>query len=538
MWTLEALIGLLIAVVVLVRISRLLELPPAILLLLGGLALSYIPPFGNLELSPEMVFTLFLPPLLFYAAFQTSWRDFKQNARPIGLLAIGLVIATTVIVGLIANWVIPGLPLWAAFVLGAIVSPTDAIAATSITERIGVPRRIVTVLEGESLVNDATGIVAYRLAVAAVVTGTFSFLEAGQAFLVSSVGGILVGLAAGWLYVFLLKKFDDAPVENTISVIAPFTAYIIAENLLHVSGVLAVVTAGLYFARRAPRIISSETRLQGESFWQMLDFLFNGTLFLLLGLQLRRIVAGLGEASLAEAIFYAFIISAATILVRIMWVYPATYLPRFFSKKLRERDPYPSWKPIFIVAWTGMRGAISLAAALSLPYTTASGAEFPQRNLIIFLAFGVILATLVVQGLSLAPVIKWLGVEADNYTAREEAEARLAVTQAALDKIKTLEQDENASPNILRRIKSDYRNRMTATEAALASGEDACRVYYESDRHLRLEIVQAEREAALSLRSSGTVHDHAIRHVEHDIDLAEQQLKDHNHGLNAEGRSR
>ena len=532
MWTLEAFIGLLIAVVILVRISRLLELPPAILLLLGGLALSYIPPFGNLELSPEMVFTLFLPPLLFYAAYQTSWRDFKRNARPIGLLAVGLVIATTIIVGLTANALIPGLSLAAAFALGAIISPTDAIAATSITERIGVPRRIVTVLEGESLVNDATGIVAYRLAVAAVVTGSFSFLEAGQSFLFSSIGGILVGLIAGWLYVLLLKRFDDAPVENTITVIAPFTAYIAAENLLHVSGVLAVVTAGLYFARRAPRIISSDTRLQGESFWQMLDFLFNGTLFLLLGLQLRRIVAGLGEASFAEALFYSIIISALTILVRIVWVYPATYLPRLLSKRLRARDPYPSWKPIFIVGWTGMRGAISLAAALSLPYTTASGAEFPQRNLIIFVSFAVILSTLIVQGLSLPPIIKWLGVRGDDSTAREEAAARISVTKAALDKIKALEEAENAQPNVLRRIKSDYRNRLTATEAALADGEDACRVFYQTDRNLRLEIVCAEREAWLDLRAKGEFHDHALRHVEHDIDLAEQQLKDHDHGLN------
>ncbi len=538
MWSLEAFIGLLIAVVVLVRVSRVLELPPAILLLLGGLALSYIPPFGNLELSPEMVFTIFLPPLLFYAAFFTSWRDFKQNARPIGLLAIGLVVATTEIVELFENAVIHYFTLAAAFALGAIVSPTDAIAATSITERIGVPRRIVTVLEGESLVNDATGIVAYRVAVAAVVTNVFSFLEAGQSFLVSSAGGILVGLAAGWLYVFLLKRFDDAPVENTITVIAPFTAYIVAENLLHVSGVLAVVTAGLYFARRAPRIISSDTRLQGESFWQMLDFLFNGTLFLLLGLQLRRIVAGLGDTSLTEAIFYAFVVSAITILTRILWVYPATYLPRMLSKSLRQRDPYPSWKPIFIVAWTGMRGAISLAAALALPYTTAAGAEFPQRNLIIFIAFVVILATLVLQGLSLPPIIKWLGVRGDNSTAREEAKVRISVTQAALDKIKTLEESENAPPNVLRRIKSDYRNRLTATEAALAEGEDACRVFYATDRSLRLEIVRAEREAWFDLRTKGEFHDHALRHVEHDIDLTEQQLKDHDHGLNGGEHSR
>lgn len=537
MWTLEAFIGLLVAVVVLVRVSRRLELPPAIPLLLGGLTLSYVPPFGDLELRPELVFTLFLPPLLFYAAFQTSWRDFKRNARPIGLLAVGLVITTTLIVGFVAHWTIPNLPLAAAFALGAIISPTDAIAATSITERIGVPRRISTVLEGESLVNDSTGIVAYRLAVAAVVTGSFSIFEAGKEFLYASAGGVFAGLLLGWLFIFFLRRFDDAPVENTITVIAPFTAYIVAENLLHVSGVLAVVAAGLYFARCVPRIMSSDTRLQGESFWQMLDFLFNGTLFLLLGLQLRRIVAGLGDVSPGAAIFYAFVVSAITILVRIAWVYPATYLPRYFSAKLRARDPYPSWKPVFIVAWTGMRGAVSLAAALSLPYATASGAEFPQRNLIIFLAFSVILATLAAQGLSLAPIIRVLGITSDNATAREEAEARLAVANAALEEIEAMEKVEGAQINQLKRIKNEYRQRATSAETAISGGENGCREYIETDRRMRLQILKAEREAAINLRDDNTVHDAALRHIEHDLDLAEQQLKDHDHGL-SDGHSR
>lgn len=525
MWSLEALIGLLIAVAVLVRIARWLELPPAIPLLVGGLLLSYVPGFGGLDLAPELVFTLFLPPLLFYAAYNTSWRDFKSNARPIALLAVGLVVVTTLLVGLIAHWAIPDLPLAAAFALGAIVSPTDAIAATSITERIGVPRRIVTVLEGESLVNDATGIVAYRLAVAAVVTGAFSAFDAGAQFVVSSAGGILIGLAAGWLLAFLLKKFDDAPVENTLIIITPFAAYVLAENLLHVSGVLAVVAAGLYIARKSPRIASSETRLQGSAFWQMFDFLFNGALFLLVGLQLRRVLAGLGETSWSEAAFYAAIVSAAVIFGRILWVYPSTYLPRFFSKKLRERDPYPSWKPIFIVSWTGMRGAISLAAALALPYTINSGEPFPQRNLIIFLAFAVILATLVVQGLTLPPIIRWLKLKDDGATAREEATARLEVLQAALLRIEMLEAEDGAAKNLLKRLKNDYRHRASSAETALSEGENSCREYFSSERELRLQILQAEREAIVNLRERGAVHDGAMRHIERDLDLEEQRLK-------------
>lgn len=531
----EKLIGLLVAVAVLVRVARRLELPPAIPLFLGGLGLSFVPGFQEIELAPELVFVLFLPPLLFYAAFFTSWRDFRRNARPIGLLAIGLVVATTLIVGVVAHLTVPGLPLAAAFVLGAIVSPTDAIAATSITDRIGVPRRIVTVLEGESLVNDASGIVAYRLAVAAAVTGGFSLLNAGWQFLLSSVGGVAIGLACGWLFILLLERFDDAPVENTITVLTPFICYIAAEQL-HVSGVLAVVAAGLYFARRTPRIMSSDTRLQGQPFWQMLDFLFNGTLFLLVGLQLRRIIAGLDEHSLGEALTYALIISLATIAVRFAWVYPATYLPRLLSRALRERDPSPSWRSVFVVAWTGIRGAISLAAALSLPVVTATGGPFPERDLIIFLAFAVILATLVVQGLSLPAIIRRLGLEDDQATAHEEAEVRLEVARAALARIDELARDDGAAPTLIQRLKQEYEQRAAEAEGALKGGEGGCREYLVSDRQLRGEVLAAERAVALALRDEGRAHDEAVRHVVHDLDLREQQLIDHDHGLS--GRSR
>lgn len=529
MVSLEILIGLLVAVVVLVRLARWLELPPAIALLVGGLGLSFVPGFRHVELPPEAIFTLFLPPLLFYAAYLTSWRDFRRNARPIGLLAIGLVVATTLLVGFVAHLVIPGLSLAAAFALGAIVSPTDAIAATSITERIGVPRRIITVLEGESLVNDASGIVAYRLAVAAVVTGAFSLLDAGWQFVWSSAGGVAVGLAVGGLLMFFDKRIDDAPVENTISIITPFAAYILAEKFLHVSGVLAVVTAGLYFRHHIPRVASSQTRLQGTSFWQMLEFLFNSALFLLVGLQLRRVVAGLGGLSLRAALGYAIVISLAVILTRIVWVYPATYVPRWLSRKLRERDPAPPWQTVFVIAWTGMRGAISLAAALSLPLTTATGADFPQRNLIVFLSFAVILATLVVQGLSLPPIIRWLKLRDDGATAREEAAARVEVLQAALHRIKELADEHEAAPKLLERAKQEYRHRFESAEVAAAESEHACREFFRDERLLRLEIVKAERAAIVRLRESGALHDGAVRHIERDLDLEEQRLQDHDH---------
>ena len=527
MFLIEILIALLVAVVVLVRISRYLELPSAILLLVGGLGLSFVPGFSNIKLAPEMIFTLFLPPLLFVAAFRTSWRDFRRDTRNIGLLAVGLVVFTTLIIGFVAHWVIPGLPLAAAFTLGAIVSPTDAIAATSITGRIGVPRRIVTVLEGESLVNDATGLVIYRLAVAAVLTGAFSITGAVWQFLLIGAGGILVGLLIGWLFVFFINKFDDPPVENTITLIAPFAAYIAADSLLNVSGVLAVVAAGLYFTRAVPRSSSSETRLQGVAFWNMLDFLFNGALFLLVGLQLRRTIGGLGEISLWQAAGYAAVISAALIAARMAGVYSVAYLPRLLSKKIRENDPYPSWKPIFIVAWTGMRGAISLAAALSLPLLLASGAQFPYRDLLIFITFFVILATVVVQGLSLPLIIRRLKLKKDDATAREEATVRLKILQAALARIEELEQSKSAP--LLDQLKNDYQRRVEGLSLIVSDGENSCRDYFRDDRNLQLDILQVERRELLQLRADGALHEDAARRVENDLDLEEQRLQNHNY---------
>ena len=525
MFSLELLIALLSAVVILVRIARVFDLPPAILLLVGGLGLSFVPGFKDVELAPEIVFTLFLPPLFFVAAVRTSWRDFAHNASSIGRLAIGLVLMTTLIIGLVAHWTIPALSLAAAFTLGAIVSPTDAIAATSITQSLGVPRRIVTILEGESLVNDATGLVVYRLAVAAVLTGTFSILGASGQFLWTALGGVAVGLALGWLFMFFIDRIEDAPVENTITLIVPFATYIAADVFLHVSGVLAVVSAGFVFSRRLPFSNSSRTRLQAVAFWNMLDFLFNNLLFLLVGLQLRHIIGGLGEVSLGQATLYATIISAALILTRIAWVCAAVYLPRWCGVKAGRDDPFPSWKPVFVVAWTGMRGALSLAAALALPFAISENAKFPQRNLLIFITFFVIFATLVVQGLTLPLIIRRLKLEDDGATAREEATARLEIARAALVRIKALETTENKS--MLKHLETEYQRRSEGLETLVEAGENSCRDYFRDDRKVQLEIVKAERAALLNLRQRGALHNDAARRIENDLDLEEQRLQNH-----------
>ncbi len=525
---LELFVTLLIVVVIIVRTANALRLPPAILLLIGGIALSFAPFLGRVELEPEIIFTLFLPPLLFVAGVRTSWRDFRQSLAPIGLMALGLVVLTTLVVGWVAHWIIPGLPWAAAFALGAIVSPTDAVAATSITQSLGVPRRIVTILEGESLVNDATGLVVYRVAVAAVLTGAFSLWQASGEFVLISGGGVLVGLVIGWVVKFFLARIDDAPVENTISLVLPFATYIVADELLRVSGVLAVVATGFVLSRLAFDRNSSETRLQGQAFWNMLDFLFNNALFLLVGLQLRHIVTDLGAISPGQAVTYGAIVSATFIATRFVWSFVVTYLPKLWRPKPAADDPFPDWRSVFVVAWTGMRGAISLAAALGLPLLLSSGAPFPQRNLIIFITFFSILVTLVVQGLTLPSLIGALKLEDDGKTAREESAARLEVARAALGRIGQIESGGGQMPDWLKGLRRKYQARADLLEETCAPEAGRARATSRDARQLQLEIIGAEREKLAQLRKAGALHEDAARRIRRELDLEEQQLQNHN----------
>src|SRR5882672_8564216 len=449
----EIFVGLLLAVAVLALLARKLHIPYPILFVIGGLLLGLIPKLPKVRLDPELVFLFFLPPLLFPAALFTSWRDFRANLRPISLLAIGLVLFTTVAVAWLAHYFM-GLPLAAGFVLGAIISPPDAIAAAAIADRLKVPRRIVTILEGESLVNDATALVAYRFAVAAVVTGSFSLARAGAQFFVVGIGGIVLGLAAGWLAEQFHKRVDDAPIEITVSLLTPFVTYLSAERL-GLSGVLAVVTAGLYLGWRMPEILSFQTRLRGGPVWEMVEFLLTGFVFILIGLQLPEVLRGLSGNSipLHRLVWDALVISVAVILIRILWVFPATYLPRLIFKKLCRHDPYPKWQHVTIVAWTGMRGVVSLAAALALPDKIQDNSPFPGRDLILFLTFVVILVTLVVQGLSLPPLIRWLGVKDDGSAEKEELEARLKANQAALVRLNEIAERDPAKIDALKRLR-------------------------------------------------------------------------------------
>ena len=525
--TLELILGMLFVVAALGLLSRKIGIPLPILLVVSGVLLGMVPGLPQVKLNPELVFLIILPPLLYPAALFTPWRDFHNNLRPIFLLAVGLVLFTTILIGLLAHHLIPDLPLAAAFVLGAIISPPDAVAATAITQRLRVPRRIVTVLDGESLVNDATALVAYRFAVVATVTGTFSLGQAAVKFFVVSLGGILIGVIVGWLGTVIQKRIEDPPIEITLSILTPFAAYLPAEHF-GVSGVLAVVTTGLYYGWRIPEITSPKTRLQAGPVWEMIEFLLNGFVFLLIGLQLPHIWERVAHRSPGQLVLYAVVISAAVILLRILWVFPATYLPRWLFKSIRQRDPAPPWRNVALVAWTGMRGVVSLAAALGLPEFLDNRSPFPSHDLILFLTFSVIIATLVVQGLTLPWVVRWLGVRDDGSAAREEHHARLKANRAALDHLNSFMEDEGRDSSASQRLRIEYEDRIRQLELTGPHQDDDGGGIYSTDYdRLARAILQVERNTLLSLRNERIINDEILRIVQRDIDLAEAHLGRH-----------
>jgi CPA1 family monovalent cation:H+ antiporter len=522
----EIFVGMLLAVVILALLARRFHIPYPIFFVIGGTLLGFVPGAPRLRMSPDLVFLVVLPPLLYPAAAFTSWRDFRANLRSISMLAIGLVLFTTTLVAYLAQYFLH-LPLAAGFVLGAIVSPPDAIAATAIAKRLRIPGRIVTILEGESLVNDATALVAYRLAVAAVATGIFSWGQAAEQFVIISLGGVFTGLAVGWLAEQFHRRVDDAPVEITVSLLTPYAAYLLAEHL-QVSGVLAVVTTGLYMGWRAPEITSFQTRLRGGPVWEMLIFLLNGLVFILIGLQLPDILQTLAKDHLPARVVieYAVIITLAVIVIRILWVFPAVYLPRLLFKQLCRRDPRLRWEYVAIVAWTGMRGVVSLAAAMALPLTKADGTPFPGRDLILFITFVIIFTTLVVQGLSLPPFIRWAGLKDDGTIEREERLARLQANQQALAMLQNQAEPDAPRREALDRLRAEYMDHIAQMESTKPEqAGEPLRLFSTEYQRLSREALQLERRAIIQLRNAGTINDEVLRRIVRDIDLAEARLK-------------
>jgi CPA1 family monovalent cation:H+ antiporter len=508
--------ALLAALGVLLALAPALRIPVPVLLVAGGVALSFIPGLPTIVLPPDIVLVAFLPPLLYSAAFFTSLRDLRSNLRPISLLAFGLVGATMTGVAVVAHaWL--GLSWAAAFALGAVVSPTDALAVTEIAGRVAMPRRIVSILEGESLINDGTALVLYKAAVGAAIGSGFSLVSTSAHLVLNVVGGVAFGLGVGYLVRQVRRRTNDPPIEIGLAVLTGYLAFLPAAAA-GVSGVLAAVTAGVYMGWYTPELTNVETRLTGNAFWEILTFLVNGTLFVLVGLQLRPITHSLSGSR--DYIADGALICAAVIVLRLAWVPIFTYVPRLLSRRIRERDPYPPWQTPVIIGWSGMRGGVSLAAALALP------TGFPDRDLIVFVTFCVIVVTLVGQGMTLPWLIRAIKLPADDGgSAREDAKARIKAAEAALARLEELEADGAVLPDSAERLRGAYGFRVNRFRERLDGGGNG-EIEERSARYqqVRRELLDAERGAVVSLRNAGLINDDVMNRVQRDIDLEASRL--------------
>jgi CPA1 family monovalent cation:H+ antiporter len=518
-------VGLLVAVAGLSALARRLGVPYPIVLVIGGALFGFVPGLPHVRLDPDVVLVIFLPPLLYGAAFFANLADLRANLRGLSLSSVGLVLVTMVAVAAAAHELIAGLPWGAAFTLGAVVSPTDPLAAAAIMRRLEAPRRLVSAAEGEGLFNDATALVAYRVAVAAVVGGSFSLAEAGLRFVAGAAGGIAIGLAIGWVIAEIRQRTADAQVSITISLLSGYAAFVPADAL-GASGVLAAVTAGIYMGVRGPSIIPARTRLQGFMMWDILDFLINATLFVLLGLQLRTVVDGLAGRSAPTLLGYGLAVSAVVIVTRLVWFFTVPYLIRLLDRRPSQVARRVGARPRFMLAWSGMRGAVSLAAALAIPLTTDAGQPFPERDLVIFLTFAVIFCTLVLQGLTLAPLIRRLGIEPDGSEDEEELHARLVATKAALAHLDRIAEEEWTRNDTLERMRGmyEYRKRRLAARAGKIEDdgyEDRSLAYQQAVQ----SVLGAQRDALIELRNEGRISNQAMNRIIRELDLEESRLE-------------
>ena len=512
--------------------------PFPILLVAAGLVIGFVPQLPDLGLDPDIVFIIILPPLLYDAASKTSWHEFRTAIRPISALAITLVFFTTVAVAITAHYLIPGFSWPLAFVLGAVVSPPDAVAASGIIKGLGLNKKVITILEGESLVNDASALIAYRYAVTAVTTGTFIFWKAGLQFLLVAGAGILIGIVVGYLFVLAHKKIENnAVVETSLTLLSPYVSYLAAEQF-HMSGVLAVVTTGLVISWRAPEVFAYHARMRIKGVWETLVFLLHGFVFILIGLQLPSIIKDLGNYPFSEILGYGLLISAVTIIVRIIWVFAGVSSQTFFQKTkktandLSANDNQDStWKNVLVVAWTGTRGVISLAAALALPLLLEDGTPFPKRHSIIFLAFVVIFVTLVVQGLSLPLLIRWLKIKPQDNTIEEEKELQLYLATSTLNFIEQdfpMQLDDKLQEQLKKKYElqiNDLTKEIRRQKKAKRNDEEIKPPPPTDLVNAQLEIGKFKRELLVKIHKEGEFSDAAIKKVEREMDIDELKLE-------------
>jgi Na+/H+ antiporter len=515
---LTAVLAILVAIAILFEIARRVGVPYPTLFVLGGLGLGFIPGLPHITIQPDLVLVVFLPPLLFGAAFETPLRDLRANLWPIGRLSIGLVIVTTVTIAAVAQALIPGLGWPAAFTLGAIVAPTDALAATTVFRRLGVPRTILTIIEGEALFNDATALIAYRAAVVAALSGSFVLAHAVGGIAVAAIGGIAIGYVVGRAMATIVKWLDDPPVEVVVSLLVPYAAYLPAEQI-GVSGVLAVVTAGLVIGRRLGTILSPNSRVLWFTTWKMVGFVLNGLVFVLIGLALPDVLRGLGNRPPLEVLGLAVLVCDVAIVTRFVWILLSSLLPGSPRRVIARNDRGLSWRLTILVSWTGLRGAVSLAAALALP------ADFPERNLILLLTFAVILATLVGQGLTLPLVLRWVRWDGVELNGDEAEVARGTMYQVGLDAIRAMRPRWPGHEPLLDRLESGLldRERHLATEDP---GEtDERRQERLEHEEIQLGVINAQRAAVIELRDAGEINDATLRTIERELDLEELRME-------------
>ncbi|MBV9416121.1 MAG: Na+/H+ antiporter [Solirubrobacterales bacterium] len=516
--------GLLVAIAGLGALARLLSIPYPIVLVIGGVIFGFIPGVPTVKLDPNIVLVVFLPILVYGAAFFANLGDIRQNLRGITLSSVGLVLATMTAVGVVAH-ALTGMPWAAAFALGAVVSPTDPLAAGLIMRNLDVPRYLVSAVEGEGLFNDATALVAYRVAVGAVVAGSFSLGHATLALIEDAAGGIAIGLAVGWIIAEVRKRTPDPQISVTISLVSGYAAFVPA-NAVGASGVLAAVTTGIYMGIRGPSIIPARVRLQGFFTWDILDFIINSALFVLVGLQLRGIIQNLSEHKAGQLIGWALAICGVTVLIRLVWFFTIPYLIRAVDRRPSQRERRVSAGPRLVIGWSGMRGAVSLAAALALPLTVTGGAPFPDRDLILFFTFAVIFATLVVQGLSLPTLIRRLRISDGGAAQTEELRARLGATKAALAEIDALAAEEWTRDDTIERMRAAYMYRKRRLAARAGKIEDDG---YE-DRSLQYQqavqaVLAAQRDALVELRGEGVISNETMNRIIQELDLEESRLE-------------
>ena len=523
----ETVLTLLVGVTLLALVARRFALPTPALLVVGGLLVALVPGLPSVQFDPQLVFLVFIPPLLYRASLLASYRDVRANLRPILSLGVGHVLFATIVVAMVVHYAIPSLPWASAFVLGAVVAPPDFPAATAFLRRLPLPRRAATVLEGESMINDAAAIVAYRVAIAAAVTGTFSLMDASMRFLWVGAGGIVVGLVIGRLLGAVRRHIHDPEVENTISLLSGYAAYLPAERL-GVSGILAVVAMGFYLGRVGPRFVAADTRVQNNGMWDVVVFVLEGLIFILTGLALRPIVEGLTVTEALQLLRAAALVSLAVVVARLAWVYFAGNFRWLLGSHLRPREARPRWQVLTAVGWAGLRGGDTLILAAAVPTVTAAGTPFPGRDNIIALAYAVIVVTLIGQGFTLAPVLRWLGVhETGEDERREELGARLRATEAALQRLDELEGEPWMHPDALSHTRERYRYR-TRHLRGHADGVLDGKVEAKSAANIRLarELLAVERRELLRARDEGAISDAVMRRVQQELDFEELLLRD------------